>query len=72
LKAPYWAYIAYIPEICVTKQCLTKQEVFRSYTPQLQGDIPLIVMEFISDTDGTEYSNKLTYPAGEWFSMKVF
>jgi hypothetical protein len=24
-------------------------------------------MEFISDTDGTEYSNKLTYPAGEWF-----
>lgn len=59
VKAPDWAYI---PEINTTKQ-----EVYRSYTPQLQGDIPVIVMEFISDTDGTEYSNKPTYPPGKWF-----
>jgi len=59
IKAPDWAYI---PEIRVTKK-----EVFRSYTPQLQGDIPVIVMEFISDTDGTEYSSKPTYPPGKWF-----
>ena len=59
VKAPDWAYI---PEIRVTKK-----EVFRSYTPQLQGDIPVIVMEFISDTDGTEYSSKPTYPPGKWF-----
>lgn len=59
VKAPDWAYI---PEIRTTKQ-----EVFRSYTPQLQGDIPVIVMEFISDTDGTEYSSKPTYPPGKWF-----
>ncbi|MFM2061064.1 MAG: hypothetical protein RLZZ507_734 [Cyanobacteriota bacterium] len=59
VKAPDWAYI---PEIRTTKQ-----EVFRSYTPQLQGDIPVIVIEFISDTDGTEYSSKPTYPPGKWF-----
>ncbi|NET69708.1 MAG: Uma2 family endonuclease [Sphaerospermopsis sp. SIO1G2] len=59
VKAPDWAYI---PKINTTKQ-----EVYRSYTPQLQGDIPVIVMEFISNTDGTEYSNKPTYPPGKWF-----
>lgn len=59
VKAPDWAYISEIRT--------TKQEVFRSYTPQLQGDIPVIVMEFISDTDGTEYSSKPTYPPGKWF-----
>ncbi len=26
-----------------------------------------MVMEFISDTDGTEYSIKPTYPPGKWF-----
>ena len=59
VKAPDWAYVPKING--------TKQEVFRSYTPQLQGDIPAIVMEFISDTDGTEYSSKPTYPPGKWF-----
>ncbi|WP_016950685.1 Uma2 family endonuclease [Anabaena sp. PCC 7108] len=59
VKAPDWAYI---PQINVNRQ-----EVFRSYTPQLQGDIPVIVMEFISDPDGTEYSSKPTYPPGKWF-----
>ena len=59
VKAPDWAYI---PQIRVDRE-----EVFRSYTPQLQGDIPVIVMEFISDTDGTEYSSKPTYPPGKWF-----
>lgn len=44
-----------------------REEIIRSYTPQLQGDIPLVVMEFISDTDGTEYSIKPTYPPGKWF-----
>ncbi|MBE9208778.1 Uma2 family endonuclease [Nostoc sp. LEGE 06077] len=59
IKAPDWAYI---PKITVDKT-----EVIRSYTPQLQGDIPVIVMEFISDTEGTEYSAKPTYPPGKWF-----
>ncbi|AFZ58131.1 Uma2 family endonuclease [Anabaena cylindrica FACHB-243] len=59
IKAPDWAYI---PKIKVDRE-----EVIRSYTPQLQGDIPCIVMEFISDTEGTEYSTKPTYPPGKWF-----
>jgi Uma2 family endonuclease len=59
IKAPDWAYI---PQISVGRE-----EVTRSYTPQLQGTIPSLVIEFISDTDGTEYSSKPTYPPGKWF-----
>ncbi len=59
VKAPEWAYI---PSIRVPRE-----EVKRSYTPRLQGDIPVIVMEFLSDTEGGEYSSKPTYPPGKWF-----
>ncbi|MDX2242483.1 MAG: Uma2 family endonuclease [Leptolyngbyaceae cyanobacterium bins.302] len=59
VKAPDWAYIPAIRT--------TREEVDRSYTPQLQGDFPVIVIEFISNTEGTEYSNKPTYPPGKWF-----
>lgn len=59
VKAPDWAYI---PAIWVPRE-----EVMRSYTPRLQGEIPLIVMEFLSDTEGGEYSSKPTYPPGKWF-----
>lgn len=59
VKAPDWAYI---PAICVPRD-----DVFRSYTPRLQGNIPVIVMEFLSDTEGSEYSTKPTYPPGKWF-----
>ncbi|MBD1875049.1 Uma2 family endonuclease [Nodosilinea sp. FACHB-131] len=59
VKAPDWGYV---PEIRVPRD-----EVTRSYTPQLQGDFPTIVMEFLSDTEGGEYSNKPTYPPGKWF-----
>lgn len=46
---------------------VSRDEVKRSYTPRLQGDIPAIVMEFLSDTEGGEYSSKPTYPPGKWF-----
>ncbi|MDX2231226.1 MAG: Uma2 family endonuclease [Leptolyngbyaceae cyanobacterium bins.349] len=59
VKAPDWAYV---PAIQVPRE-----EVERSYTPNLQGDVPVVVMEFISNTDGTEYSTKPTYPPGKWF-----
>ncbi len=59
VKAPDWAYI---PEIRVDAL-----EVERSYTPRLEGDIPIIVMEFLSETEGGEYSIKPTYPPGKWF-----
>ena len=59
VKAPDWGYI---PSIKVSRK-----EVKRSYTPRLEGDIPAIVMEFLSDTEGNEYSSKPTYPPGKWF-----
>ncbi|MBD1917415.1 MULTISPECIES: Uma2 family endonuclease [Cyanophyceae] len=59
VKAPDWGYV---PQIRVPRK-----EVTRSYTPQLQGDFPVVVMEFLSDTEGGEYSIKPTYPPGKWF-----
>ncbi len=59
VKAPDWSWI---PAIAVPKA-----EVERSYTPVLEGDLPLVVMEFLSETEGSEYSVKPTYPPGKWF-----
>ena len=59
VKAPDWAYVLAIK--------VSREEVKRSYTPRLQGDIPVIVMEFLSDTEGSDYSIKPTYPPGKWF-----
>jgi Uma2 family endonuclease len=59
VKAPDWAYI---PSITVLRS-----EVERSYTPRLQGEIPSLVLEFLSDTDGGEYSIKETFPPGKFF-----
>ncbi|MDJ0735535.1 MAG: Uma2 family endonuclease [Nostocaceae cyanobacterium] len=59
VKAPDWAYI---PKISVPRG-----EVKRSYTPHRQGDIPMVVMEFLSDAEGSEYSSKRTHPPGKWF-----
>ncbi len=57
-KAPDWLYIPRVNTILVDR---------KSYTPNLEGDIPAVVMEFISDTDGGEYSVKRSYPPGRWF-----
>ncbi|MEM8809064.1 MAG: Uma2 family endonuclease [Cyanobacteria bacterium P01_G01_bin.38] len=59
VKAPDWAFI---PNIQVSRE-----SVERSYTPKLQGEFPTIVMEFLSETEGGEYSTKPTYPPGKWF-----
>ncbi|MGB0562620.1 MAG: Uma2 family endonuclease [Spirulinaceae cyanobacterium] len=59
VKAPDWAYI---PQISVPRS-----EVVRSYTPHLQGAVPTLVLEFLSDTEGGEYSSKATYPPGKFF-----
>jgi hypothetical protein len=58
-KAPDWAYIANIT--------VPIEEVNKSYTPHLQGDVPTIVLEFLSDTDGTEFSRQLENPMGKWY-----
>ena len=59
VKAPDWAFIREIR--------VERSEVERSYTPRLEGEIPTIVMEFLSETEGDEYSIKPTYPPGKWF-----
>ncbi|MEM6434689.1 MAG: Uma2 family endonuclease [Cyanobacteria bacterium P01_D01_bin.115] len=59
VKAQDWAFVPHIT--------VARADVHRSYTPQLQGDLPLIVMEFWSDEAGNEYSSKPTYPPGKWF-----
>jgi Putative restriction endonuclease len=59
VKAPDWAFV---PSISVPRG-----EVERSYTPHLQGDVPTVVMEFLSATDGGEYSSKQVPPYGKWF-----
>jgi len=59
VKAPDWMYV---PQIQVSPE-----NIRRSYTPHLQGDIPGIVMEFLSETEGSEYSIKPTYPPGKWY-----
>ena len=57
-KAPDWLYVPAVKEILPDR---------KSYTPHLEGDIPAIVMEFLSDKEGGEYSIKPTYPPGKWF-----
>ena len=59
VKAPDWAYIPHITVV--------RSEVVRSYTPRLQGEIPALILEFLSDTEGGEYSVKETYPPGKFF-----
>lgn len=60
VKGPDWCYVANVLPIPLPF-------MRRSYTPNLEGDIPAVVMEFISDTKEEEYSVKPTYPYGKWF-----
>lgn len=60
IKAPDWVYI---PSVQPIETGVDR----KSYTPNLEGGIPLIVMEFLSDTEGGEYSVKRTFPPGKWF-----
>ncbi len=58
LKAPDWMYVpsVYKPE-----------SDRKTYTPKLEGDIPSLVIEFLSATDGGEYSIRQISPIGKWF-----
>jgi hypothetical protein len=59
VKAPDWAYI---PAISVPRS-----DIITSYTPHLQGEPLTITLEFVSATDGGEYSLNPRYPYGKWF-----
>lgn len=58
LKAPDWLYVSRVKQPGLPRQ---------SYTPHLEGDTPSIVMEFLSATDGGEYSIRQIPPVGKWF-----
>jgi Putative restriction endonuclease len=60
VKAPDWVYIKSVKPF-------PDGEARRSYTPCTEGDIPSVVMEFISATDGGEYSFNPHYPYGKWY-----
>ncbi len=60
IKAPDWVYI---PSVLPVESRRDR----KSYTPNLEGEIPSIVMEFLSETDGEEYSIRRTFPPGKWF-----
>ncbi len=65
VKAPDWGYV---PSMRVARE-----EILRSYTPYIQGDLPAIVMEFLSDPEGNhEYSMNDDYPPGKFFFTKKF
>ncbi|WP_293132633.1 Uma2 family endonuclease [Microcoleus sp. bin38.metabat.b11b12b14.051] len=60
VKAPDWFYARNV-------QPLPAPEIRRSYTPNLEGEIPDIAVEFLSATPGDEYSIKPTFPPGKWY-----
>ncbi|MEG3989210.1 Uma2 family endonuclease [Microcoleus sp. S28C3] len=59
VKAPDWVYV---PSVLPAEP----GEVRRSYTRNAEGEVPAVVMEFLSDNDEAEYSIKPTYPYGKW------
>jgi len=60
VKAPDWVYI---PSVLPP----AAGEIRRSYTPNAEGEVPAVVMEFLSDDHEAEYSIKPTYPYGKWW-----
>lgn len=60
VKAPDWVYVPSVKPI-------PEGEVRRSYTPYAEGNVPALVMEFISETEGGEYSINPHYPYGKWY-----
>lgn len=64
IKAPDWFYVAAVQS---GYGMGSGQGDRRSYTPNLEGETPAVVMEFISETDGGEYSSKRSFPLGKWF-----
>ena len=60
IKAPDWFYVPSVLPVPVGV-------IRRSYTPHTEGEVPAVVMEFLSDSEQGEYSSKSTYPYGKWY-----
>ena len=65
VKAPDWFYVSKVLP-------LDPPRARRSYTPRVEGDTIAVVMEFLSETDGGEYSARPFYPYGKlWFYERI-
>jgi hypothetical protein len=58
IKAPDWLYVARVNQTGIAR---------KTYTPNLEGETPCLIIEFLSDTDGGEYSHRQVPPIGKWF-----
>lgn len=65
VKAPDWFFVHNVVPF-------NEGMIRRSYTPYREGPIPAIVMEFLSDSDGGEYSKNNSFPYGKfWFYEQI-
>lgn len=65
VKAPDWFYVA-------KASPLVGGLIRRSYTPHTEGEIPAIVMEFLSEEETGEYSMRPVFPYGKmWFYEQI-
>lgn len=60
VKAPDWLYVPRVHP-------LPEGTIRRSYTPHVEGDAVAIVIEFLSDEDGNEYSARPIHPYGKLY-----
>ncbi len=60
VKAPDWFYVAKVNPV-------GKNIIRRSYSPHIDGEVPAIVMEFLSEEEGSEYSMRPTFPYGKMY-----
>lgn len=60
VKAPDWMYVRPVDP-------WPHSYPRRSYTPHTEGPIPLIVMEFLSENYGEEYSIEFQHRIGKWY-----
>ncbi len=58
VKAPDWFYIPKTHRTPIIR---------RSYSPHIDGDIPAILMEFLSEEETGEYSTRPTFPYGKMY-----
>jgi Uma2 family endonuclease len=60
VKAPDWLYVPHVLPV-------SAGVIRRSYTQNTEGEKVAVVMEFLSDTDGGEYSIRPTFPYGKLY-----
>ncbi len=60
VKAPDWFYVAKVHPV-------GKNVIRRSYSPHIDGEVPAIVMEFLSEEESSEYSMRPSPPYGKMY-----